>query len=193
VGILRPTAGRVLVAGYDTVREELAAKRQLAFVAELPSLYPLLTVSEQIEFIARTYGPLPADFAARRDDLLRRLDLWPQRHKLTSDLSKGMRQKTALAAAFLHGARLLLFDEPLIGVDPVGMRQIKELALEARAAGCGLLVSTHLLDTAERPCDRILVLQGGRKRAEGTLAELRRAADSHRDATLEEIFLELTQ
>lgn len=193
VGILRPSAGHVLVAGYDTVREERAAKQQLAFVPELPSLYPLLTIEEQIEFIARTYGPLPPDFEPQRAELLRRFDLWPQRHKLTSSLSKGMRQKTALIAAFLHGARLLLFDEPLVGVDPVGIRQIKELVLEARAAGCALLVSTHLLDTAERLCDRILVMQGGRKRAEGTLSELRRTLASHQDATLEEIFMELTQ
>lgn len=193
VGILRPSSGSVRIAGYDITREELAAKRQLAFVPELPSLYQLLTIEEQIEFVARTYGPLAPDFVPKRDALLRRFDLWEQRYKLTGSLSKGMRQKTALAAAFLHNAQLILLDEPLIGVDPAGIRQIKELAIEARRDGCGLLVSTHLLDTAERLCDRILVLQRGRKRAEGTLADLRLSADSYRDATLEEIFMELTR
>lgn len=191
VGILRPSSGSVRVAGHNISSDERAAKRVLAFVPELPNLYPLLTVEEQIEFIARTYGPLAADFADRRAALLRRFDLWPQRHKLCSALSKGMRQKTAVAAAFLHDAQLLLLDEPLIGVDPAGIHQLKELVIEARDAGCGLLVSTHLLDTAERLCDRILILQDGRKRAEGTLQELR-AADGQQHATLEDIFMQLT-
>lgn len=191
-GILRPSAGTVSVVGYDVVRKERAAKQQLAFVPELPNLYPLLTVQEQIEFIARTYGMLPPDFHARAEALMRRFDLWGERHKLTGSLSKGMRQKTAVAAAFLHNARVLLLDEPLIGIDPLGIRQLKELLMEARNAGCALLVSTHLLDTAERLCDRILILQRGRKRAEGTLADLRLALDRRNDATLEEIFMELT-
>jgi ABC-2 type transport system ATP-binding protein len=193
VGILRPSAGTVHVCGYDSVLDAVEARRQMAFVPELPSLYPLLTVSEQIEFIARSYGPLPSDFDQRREALLRRFDLWPQRAKLTESLSKGMRQKTALVAAFLHGARVLLLDEPLIGVDPAGIRQLKDLLLEERAGGAAIVVSTHLLDTAERLCDRILVLQGGRKRAEGSLADLRLAADGGNDATLEEVFVALTE
>ncbi len=193
VGILRPSAGAVRVYGHDSVAAPSEARRQMAFVPELPSLYPLLTVAEQIEFIARSYGPLADDFAARREALLRRFDLWPQRAKLTDSLSKGMRQKTALVAAFLHSARVILLDEPLIGVDPAGIRQLKDLLLEARAGGAAIVVSTHLLDTAERLCDRILVLQAGRKRAEGSLADLRAAATGFGDATLEELFMELTR
>lgn len=192
VGILRPSAGQIFVDGYDIVREERAAKQRLAFVPELPSLYPLLTIEEQIEFIVRTYGALAPDFVEQRAALLHRFDLWSQRHKLTTNLSKGMRQKTAIIAAFLHGARVLLLDEPLIGIDPAGIRQLKDLAGEARAEGCALLVSTHLLDTAERLCDRILVVQHGRKRAEGTLTDLRATLASHQNATLEEVFMELT-
>ncbi len=192
VGILRPSAGRVLVDGCDIVRQERAAKQRLAFVPELPSLYPLLTIEEQIEFIVRTYNALTPDFAERRAELLRRFDLWGQRRKLTTSLSKGMRQKTAIIAAFLHGARLVLLDEPLIGIDPAGIRQLKDMAMEARNAGCGLLVSTHLLDTAERLCDRILVMQKGKKRAEGTLSELRLTLANRHDATLEEVFMQLT-
>jgi ABC-2 type transport system ATP-binding protein len=190
VGILRPSAGLVSIAGHDLARAERLAKQQLAFVPELPSLYPLLTIEEQIEFIARAYGARPPDFGERRAELLRRFGLWPHRRKLCGQLSKGMRQKTAIAAAFLHGARVILLDEPLIGVDPTGMRQ---LILEARASGCAILVSTHLLDTAERLCDRIIIMQRGRVRAEGTLAELRTLLDRTHDATLEEIFTELTQ
>jgi ABC-2 type transport system ATP-binding protein len=193
VGILRPTEGHILIGGHDTVREEHAARNLIAFVPEMPALYPLLTIEEQIEFIARTYGPLPPDFSRQREQLLRRFDLWSQRRKLTMNLSKGMRQKTALVAAFLHQARLLLLDEPLIGVDPAGIRQLKELAFEARADGGAVVVSTHLLDTAERLCDRIIVLQGGHKRAEGSLSELRSTRAHQHNATLEEIFLELTQ
>jgi ABC-2 type transport system ATP-binding protein len=193
VGILRPSAGVVRVCGHDSVADAVEARRQMAFVPELPSLYPLLTVAEQIEFIARSYGPLPSDFDLRCEALLRRFDLWPQRAKLTESLSKGMRQKTALVAAFLHGARVILLDEPLIGVDPAGIRQLKDLLLEARADGAAIVVSTHLLDTAERLCDRILVLQGGRKRAEGSLADLRLATDGGHAASLEEIFVALTE
>ncbi len=192
VGILRPTSGTVTVAGYDSVQQEREAKRHLAFVPELPNLYPLLTVAEQIEFIVRTYGPLPPDYAARSEALLTRFDLWEQRHKLTTSLSKGMRQKTAVAAAFLHAAQVILLDEPLIGIDPSGIRQLKDLLLETRAAGKAILVSTHLLDTAERLCDRIVMLHRGRKRAEGTLAELRQQLAAGSTATLEEIFVELS-
>ncbi|NNJ09034.1 ABC transporter ATP-binding protein [Chloroflexales bacterium ZM16-3] len=193
VGILRPSAGAVRVCGHDSVAAPNEARQQMAFVPELPSLYPLLTVAEQIEFIARSYGPLADDFAERREAMLRRFDLWPQRAKLTDSLSKGMRQKTALVAAFLHGAQVILLDEPLIGVDPAGIRQLKDLLLEARAGGAAIVVSTHLLDTAERLCDRILVLQAGRKRAEGSLADLRAAAAGFGEATLEELFMELTR
>ena len=193
VGILRPSAGAVRVCGHDSVAAATEARRRMAFVPELPSLYPLLSVAEQIEFIARSYGPLAGDFDAQREALLRRFDLWPQRAKLTESLSKGMRQKTALVAAFLHGARVILLDEPLIGVDPAGIRQLKDLLLEARAGGAAIVVSTHLLDTAERLCDRILVLQAGRKRAEGSLADLRLSAEGFGDATLEEVFMELTK
>jgi ABC-2 type transport system ATP-binding protein len=192
VGILRPSAGRILVDGLDLAASDDAARRQMAFVPELPNLYSLLTVAEQIEFIARCYGPLDAGFAGQRDALLHWFDLWPHRNKLSEQLSKGMRQKTAMAAAFLHHARVLLFDEPLIGVDPLGIRRFKELLLEAREQGAAILISTHLLDTAERLCDRMLVLQGGRKRAEGTLDELRAIVAGHADATLEEVFLQLT-
>lgn len=192
VGILRPSSGHIRVTGYDLQRNEQAAKARMAFVPELPSLYPLLTIAEQIEFIARAYGELAPDFAQRRDDLMHRFDLWPQRHKLCGQLSKGMRQKTAIAAAFLHGAQVVLLDEPLIGVDPTGMRQLKELILEARTAGGAILVSTHLLDTAERLCDRIIIMQRGQILAEGTLAELRTMLDHTHDTSLEQIFTELT-
>jgi ABC-2 type transport system ATP-binding protein len=192
VGILRLTGGQVCIAGHDLASDERAAKAQLAFVPELPSLYPLLTVAEQIEFVVRAYGAPAANFAERREELLRRFELWAERDKLCGQLSKGMRQKTAIAAAFLHDARVILLDEPLIGVDPTGMRQLKDLILEARASGSAILVSTHLLDTAERLCDRIVIMQRGRVRAEGTLADLRTQLDHTHDTSLEEIFTELT-
>jgi ABC-2 type transport system ATP-binding protein len=193
VGILRLTSGSVLVAGHDLVQDMYAAKSLMAFVPELPSLYPLLTIEEQIECIVRAYGKPNADFASRREHLLKQFDLWGHRHKLCGQLSKGMRQKTAIAAAFLHGARVILLDEPLIGVDPTGMRQLKDLILEMRAAGGAILVSTHLLDTAERLCDRIVIMQAGQVRAEGTLADLRSQLDHSHDTSLEQIFTELTQ
>src|SRR5581483_6255481 len=123
--------------------------------------------------------------------LLARLELWETRDRLASDLSKGMRQKTAIACAFIHGPRVILLDEPLIGIDPAGVREVRRLLQEARAAGAALVVSTHLLAVVEPLCDRVLVLDRGRAIAEGTLDELRRRVEAGDGADLESVFFTL--
>jgi ABC-2 type transport system ATP-binding protein len=189
-GILRPTFGEIRINGYDLIRDQAKAKGGLAFVPELPSLYELLTVDEHLRFVAMCFNQLDI-YEKRGDELLDRYDLIEKKNALVATLSKGMKQKLAVACAFIHEATVLLFDEPIIGIDPAGVAEIKMELHRARDAGCALLISTHLLDTAERLCDRVIILAKGRKLAEGTLAQLREMSGSQ--GTLEEIFLKLTE
>ncbi len=190
-GIVQPTAGRITIAGHDLATAEVAAKRALGFVPEVPNPYDLLTVWEHLEFVARVYDTLDG-FAARADALLARLNLQEKRRELVLSLSKGMKQKLTIACALVHDPPLLMLDEPIIGIDPRGQREVKALLGEARSAGRGILISTHLLATAEELCDHVLILNRGRAVAEGTLAEVHDRAGSAAGRTLEDLFLDLT-
>jgi len=191
-GIVSPTSGRIAINGNDLAKNEQAAKRSLAFVPETPNPFEMLTVYEHLQFIAMAYDTMDK-FDERASALLDRFDLREKMNDLVLSLSKGMKQKLAVACAFIHDAQVLLFDEPLIGIDPKGARELKDLMLSAKEAGCSLLVSTHMLDTAERLCDRILIIDHGRKVAEGSMAQLHERAHVKADATLEDIFLKLTE
>jgi len=190
-GILRPTAGQVLINGHDVVTNQGQAKKGLAFVPEVPSLYELLTVDEHLKFIAMCFDTVDV-YEASRDELLRRYDLMEKKDDLVATLSKGMRQKLSVACALVHQANVMLFDEPLIGIDPAGARELKDEIRRARDNGVAVLVSTHLLDTAEKLCDRVIIVARGRKIAEGTLAQLQQYY-GREDQSLEEIFLALTE
>jgi ABC-2 type transport system ATP-binding protein len=189
-GILRPSAGHILINGYDVVNDQANAKAGLAFVPEVPALYELLTVEEHVKFVAMCFSRIDV-FESEGEGLLKRYKLWEKRHELVATLSKGMRQKLAVACALVHDANVLLFDEPMIGIDPEGARELKNEVVRARNAGAAVLVSTHLLDTAEKLCDRVLIVQRGHKRAEGTVPELR-AAFGMEGQSLEDIFLSIT-
>lgn len=190
-GILRPTQGSVRINGFDMATQQANAKAGLAFVPEVPSLYELLTVDEHLRFIAMCFNSLPV-YEERADELLSRYHLSEKKNDLVATLSKGMKQKLAVACAFVHNANVILFDEPLIGIDPAGAHEVKQEIQRARDAGCSVLVSTHLLDTAERLCDRAIIMARGKKLAEGTLDELRSLSGLESD-TLEHIFLKLTE
>lgn len=189
-GILRPTSGEILINSHDAVHRQALAKAGLAFVPEVPSLYELLTVEEHLRFIAMCFNRLDR-FEALKDELFTRYSLADKRNDLVATLSKGMRQKLSVACALVHDANVLLFDEPLIGIDPAGAHELKQEIVRQRDAGASILISTHLLDTAERLCDRVIIMARGRKLVEGTLAELQQAhrLEGH---TLEEVFLKLT-
>jgi ABC-2 type transport system ATP-binding protein len=189
-GILRPTWGEIRINGFDLVREQAKAKAGLAFVPEVPSLYELLTVDEHLRFVAMCFNALDT-YERKGQEPLHRYHLLDKKHSLVATLSKGMKQKLAVACAFIHEASVLLFDEPIIGIDPAGVAEIKAELHRARVAGCAILVSTHLLDTAERLCDRVIIVAKGRKVAEGTLAQLRQM--SGMEGSLEEVFLKLTE
>lgn len=191
-GIVQMTEGRVEVDGIDLNTHEEDVKRRIAFVPEVPTPYELLTVWEHLRFIAMAYQTME-NFDERADALMRRFDLFEKRNDLVLSLSKGMKQKLAIACAFVHDAKVILLDEPLIGIDPKGARELKDMITETRDGGGSVLISTHMLDTAEHLCDRIIILRHGLVIAEGTVAELHERAKIGNDASLEDVFLTLTE
>lgn len=189
-GILRPTSGRIEIAGHDTIRDMANAKRSLAFVPEVPSLYELMTVWEHLKFVAMAFNSMPI-FERDAETLLSRYSLWEKKDDLVATLSKGQRQKLSVACALVHDAKVMLFDEPLIGIDPAGARELKNELMNSRNNGASILISTHLLDTAERLCDRVMIVARGKLLAQGTLAELQHTFGME-GRTLEDVFLSLT-
>jgi ABC-2 type transport system ATP-binding protein len=191
-GIIAPTRGRVSVAGHDVVAEPVAAKRNLGFVPDDPRLFDALTVWEHMEFIAATYQVPSWEPVAER--LLAQFELTEKRNEPAGELSRGMRQKVAICCAYLHDPRAILFDEPLTGLDPRGIRTMKDSVRQRAAAGAAVVVSSHLLALVEDLCTHLLVLHRGRRLFFGPVAEARAAAAqiSH-DASLEDVFFRLTE
>jgi ABC-2 type transport system ATP-binding protein len=189
-GLLTPDFGSIEVFGIDVQRNPAAAKELIAWLPDEPLLYDKLTVAEYLEFIAGLWGMDPKKAERNARELLERLDLWVHRDDRCEGFSRGMKQKAALAGALIHEPQLLLLDEPLTGLDAAIARQVKDLLLERARAGCTIILTTHILDVAERLVDRIGIIQSGRLLAEGTLQELRAKA-GHSDATLEDVFLNL--
>jgi ABC-2 type transport system ATP-binding protein len=179
------------VFGVDVLAEPIAAKRLIAWAPDEPMLYDRLTPMEYLEFVAGLWNVPPEVAQPRAEDLLKTLGLWDDRNRRCEGFSRGMKQKVALAGALIHDPRLLILDEPLTGLDAAVARQVKDL-LQARVrAGATVILTTHILEVAERMADRIGIIQHGRLLAEGTLDELRvRTGES--GATLEDVFLDLT-
>jgi len=190
-GILKPDAGRIQIGDYDLATHEQHAKRLLAFIPELPNPYELLTVREHMRLVAMCYDTLHL-YEQRADELLQRYDLADKANALAGTLSKGMKQKLAVVCALVHDAKVFLCDEPLMGIDPRGQYTFKAELQRLRDEGCAILVSTHQLDTAERLCDRVIIMHKGRLLTEGTLGELQQRAQME-SSTLEEVFLRLTE
>ncbi len=189
-GILVPSAGRVRIAGVDLAADPVAAKQQLAFVPDEPHLFDYLTVAEHLEFVARLYGV--RDAADRVPPLLAELELADKRAALPGELSRGMRQKMAIACALLHDPRVLLLDEPLTGLDPLGMRRMKATIAARAAAGAAVVLSSHLLHLVEELCTRLVVLHRGAVAAQGTVAQIVAGRPALAGRSLEEVFAALT-
>src|SRR6185295_10808957 len=188
-GLLRPDAGPVSVLGIDALTDPVAAKRLMAWISDEPMIYDKLTPFEYLEFVAGLWGVGGKQAAAAADELIDWLGLRPHAHERCEGFSRGMRQKVALAGALVHDPRLIILDEPLTGLDAGTARQVKDL-LQARVKnGHTVIMTTHILEVAERMAERIGVLSNGRLIAEGTLAELR--LRSGRGGTLEDVFLTL--
>jgi len=190
-GILRPSAGTVRIAGFDIQREPVAARRQFAYIPDTVHPYDLLTVTEHLHFVALAYRVENAE--ARYAALLDELELIDKKDEIASSLSRGMLQKLSLACAFLREPRVVILDEPLTGLDPRGIRNIKESIRRRAAAGTAFLLSSHLLVLVEALCDQVLILHRGQKRAFGELEEIRTLAALHADATLEDVFFAVTE
>jgi ABC-2 type transport system ATP-binding protein len=190
-GILHPTSGTIRIAGFDLAHDAIRAKRALAFVSDSPNPFELLTVLEHLRFTAQAYAVAEAE--ARFRPILEELELWEKCDALGSTLSRGMRQKLAFACAFLRDPKVLLLDEPLTGLDPRAIRDVRDSIQQRAEQGATVLVSSHLLDLVQRICSRILVLHGGRRVALGTLEEIRVAAARGTSGDLEEVFFAITE
>ncbi len=188
-GLLAPDAGRIDVNGIDLARDPAGAKRTMAYLPDDPMLYGKLKPTEYLEFVAGLWGVDAAAAEPRARRLLDWLDLSKHAHELTEGFSRGMKQKLALAGALIHEPQLLILDEPLTGLDAGAARQVKDLLQSHVAGGGTVILTTHILEVAERLAQRIGIIQHGRLIAEGTLGELRERTTAQ---TLEDMFLQLT-
>jgi ABC-2 type transport system ATP-binding protein len=191
-GIIKPTRGRLNIAGHDLASDPIAAKSQLAYVPDDPRLFDRLTVWEHFRFMAATYRL--TDWQDRAEKLLGRLELVEKRDALTSDLSRGMRQKVAIGCGYLHQPKAILLDEPLTGLDPRGIRTMKDMIHENAAAGAAVIVSSHLLTLLEDLATTVLIIRRGQVVLHAPLSDVQGMvrADGSRE-TLEELFFRLTE
>jgi ABC-2 type transport system ATP-binding protein len=188
-GIIIPTQGRITIAGHDLATNPVAAKAALAFIPDEPHLFEYLTVEEHLRFVGRLYS-VP-DVGTKLPGVLEELDLADKRNSLPGELSRGMKQKLAIACGLLHDPRALLLDEPLTGLDPVGIRRMKATIMRRAGGGCAIILSSHLLHLVEEICTRLLVMQRGRVVAFGTIDEIVASRPDLGSRSLEEVFLAL--
>jgi ABC-2 type transport system ATP-binding protein len=188
-GIIIPTSGRISIAGHDLARDPVAAKTALAFIPDEPHLFEYLTVEEHLRFIARLYQL--GDVSDRIPGLLEELELADKRAALPGELSRGMKQKLAIACGLLHQPQALLLDEPLTGLDPVGIRRMKTTIMQRAAAGAAVILSSHLLHLVEEICTRVLIMRQGSVVAFGTIAEILDTRPDLQSRNLEDVFMAL--
>jgi ABC-2 type transport system ATP-binding protein len=190
-GILLPTRGRIRVDGFDLVGSPIEAKRRLAFMPDEPHLFEYLTVEEHLRLVARLYAV--DNFEQRAAALIEELELKGKERSLPGELSRGMRQKVVIACGLVRPASVLLFDEPLTGLDPLGIRRMRQTIVARGQAGAAILVSSHLLHLVEEICTRVIIMDRGKKIADGTVQELASRADlAAAGSSLEQIFLHVT-
>ena len=190
VGLLRPDAGSISVLGIDALADPVSPKQIMGWISDEPMIYDKLTPLEYLEFVAGLWGIDPASSEPSARGLLGSLGLGPHLHERCEGFSKGMRQKVALAGALVHDPRLIILDEPLTGLDALSARHVKGLLQERVRGGGTVIMTTHILEVAERMADRIGVIAAGRLVAEGTLAELRQQ-NGKNDTSLEDMFIAL--
>ena len=186
-GTLRPTSGRVMIDGTDLLEHPAAAKQVIGFIPDRPFLYEKLTGLEFLHFMAGLYGLNGRSFSTRAEYLLELFELLDWRHELVESYSHGMKQRLIMSAALIHRPKVLVVDEPMVGLDPRGARLVGNIFRQLRDHGVSLFVSTHTLSIAAELCDRIGIILKGRLIVEGTVSELKANA-----GTLEDAFLKLT-
>jgi ABC-2 type transport system ATP-binding protein len=189
-GIIQPSAGTIAIAGHDMRSDSIAAKHALAFIPDEPHLFDYLSVEEHLRFIARLYGV--ADVETRLPLLLDELELSEKKRALPGELSRGMRQKLAIACGLLHDPSVLILDEPLTGLDPGGIRRMRQTIASRAASGSAVILSSHLLNLVEELCTKLLVVRQGEHVAYGTIEEIIQAHPHLAGQSLEDVFLALT-
>ena len=190
-GIIPPTRGTVRIDGVDLAEDPVEAKRRLAFFPDEPRLFDHLTVEQHLNFVARLYGV--EDWRARAEPILAELEMADKRRLLPGELSRGMKQKLTIACGLLHAPRVIFFDEPLTGLDPAGIRRMKEVMRRLARDGAAVILSSHLLSLLEEVCSHVMILQAGRKVADGSMAEIRARFAARPEASLEDIFFRATE
>jgi ABC-2 type transport system ATP-binding protein len=190
-GIIPPTRGTVRIGGFDMARDPIEAKRRLAFFPDEPRLFDYLTVDQHLTFTARIYGV--ASYQEIGAQLLEELEMSDKKDKIPGELSRGMKQKLVIACGLLHSPKVIFFDEPLTGLDPIGIRRMKDSILKRAREGAAILISSHLLHLLEEVCSHVLIVKNGRKVIDGTLEEVRRQfSEQSGGANLEEVFFRAT-
>jgi len=192
VGLLRPTFGTMSVAGHDVQQDPLEAKRKLGYLAQTPLLYEKLTGTEFLRFLGGLHGLNDTQIGERSEHLLALMELTGKADQLIESYSGGMRKRLGLCGALLHEPPVLVLDEPFTGLDPYGARRIKDLLRHLCQQGKTVFLSTHVLEVAERVCDRVGILDRGRLVAVGTMESLRSQARSAAETSLEDLFIQLT-
>jgi ABC-2 type transport system ATP-binding protein len=191
-GILTSTQGFIKVAGFDINKQPTAAKRHLAYIPDDPKLFDALTIWEHLEFIASVYDL--RDYQSRAETLLEIFELTNKRNTIAQELSRGMRQKVAICCGYLHEPKVLLFDEPMTGLDPRGIRTAKDSIKQCAENGAAIMVSSHQLSLIENICTHLLIMDHGTMLFQGSMAEARqRFGDVTDDASLESIFFKATE
>jgi ABC-2 type transport system ATP-binding protein len=190
-GIIPASTGQVSIAGHDLAADPVAAKRELAFFPDEPRLFDYLTVRQHLAFIARIYGVV--NHAAIAEPLLDEFEIADKADQLPGELSRGMKQKLVIACGLLHGPKVMFFDEPLTGLDPLGIRRMKDSIVRRAQAGAAIVLSSHLLHLLEEICSHVLILKQGAKIADGTLAAVAlRYSRGESGVSLEEVFIRAT-
>lgn len=184
-GILQLTKGDIFVAGHSIQKEPLACKQELAYIPDNPDLYDFLTGLQYLNFVADIYGVSQADRTTRIRKYVELLGMTDDLAQPISDCSHGMKQKIALISALLHNPKLILMDEPFVGLDPLASHQLKQVMAQHCASGGAIFFSTHVLEVAEKLCHKVAIIKGGRLVASGSMEEVRG------QASLEQVFLEL--
>src|SRR5262245_13722325 len=190
-GIIPPTRGVIRVCGSDLATDAISAKKQLAFFTDEPRLFEYLTVQQHLNFVARIYQ-VPG-YEAIAGPLLEELEIADKRDALPGELSRGMKQKLAIACGLLHSPKVIYFDEPLTGLDPIGIRRMKDSIIKRAREGSAIIISSHLLHLLEEVCSHILILKSGRKVIDGTIEQImQKFSEQTGDANLEEVFFRAT-
>jgi ABC-2 type transport system ATP-binding protein len=191
-GVLKPTSGTAQILGHNIDKEPEKAKNLIGYLPEEPQIYEILTVREFLRLIGRAYSVPKSELEGRIDEYLKLFDLTSVEQVFCGALSHGMKQRVVVCSVLIHDPKVILLDEPFYGLDPASSRLFKEFLRDRVARGCTILVSTHILEIAERFCDKVTILNEGKLAAEGTLEELRAKAGVGKDTSLEDVFLALT-